>query len=120
MKTNPRAYQYKQQDNATATEAAIALVEANNSPDPFKYAYDDALKLLVDLPEAVTSDTVFPDLERYSFSDGRVVGPLMRKLVAEGKLALTNLYRPSSRKGNHGTPRRVYKNLTTPPFCLNY
>ena len=116
MKTKPQAYQDKQQDNAT--EAAIALVEANNSPDPFKEAYEDALDLLVKLPEEVTSDTAFPHLDKYDFTDRRVVGPLMRQLQKDGKIRMTTKYRPSGRVGNHGCPRRIYVNLTSFKLCL--
>lgn len=106
-----------QTTEAQAANNAIQQVEDNNSPDPFEEAYQDALNLLSVLPQKVTSDTIFPDLDKYNFTDGRVVGSLMRKLITNKVITLTAKYRPSERPGNHGAPRRVYNNTKT--FCLS-
>lgn len=97
-----------------STEAAIKQVEENNSPSPFDEALHDARILLAtSLPSMreVTSDTVFPDLKRYGFTDNRVVGAMMKRLAGEGSIAATTLrMRKSGRPGNHQAPRRIYDN----------
>tara|TARA_R110000765_G_scaffold238604_1_gene341304 strand:+ start:93 stop:479 length:387 start_codon:yes stop_codon:yes gene_type:complete len=93
-----------------ATELAIRRVDAANSPAPLDRAEADGIAKLAGLPILVSSDSIFPSLDEYGFSDNRAVGPLMRRLVVAGKIRPTGDYRKSRRPGSHGAPRAVYRN----------
>ena len=81
-------------------------------PSPFNQALEDMVSNLRGMPLKlmVTSDTILPDIKRYGFSDGRVVGALMRHLIKDGSITRTPHMRNSIRAGNHCAPRRVYVN----------
>lgn len=88
---------------------------AENNADPIEAALADARETIrvassINPGAEFTSDTVLPDLSPYGFTDGRAVGSIMRRLVASGDLVkVPGRYRPSTRKGNHLTPRQVYR-----------
>jgi|DEB0MinimDraft_6_1074348.scaffolds.fasta_scaffold66955_2 hypothetical protein len=92
----------------------IALVEENNL-SPIERALAEARETLALLAsmnpeEVVTSDSLFPDLGKYGFTDGRAVGAIMRRLICEGLLEkLPGQFRESKRPGNHLTPRQCYR-----------
>tara|TARA_R110000824_G_scaffold112909_2_gene262392 strand:- start:559 stop:936 length:378 start_codon:yes stop_codon:yes gene_type:complete len=93
-----------------ATELAIERVEATNLPNPLEKAEANAIAYLSRLPALVSSDSIFPTLGTYGFSDNRAIGPLMRRLVRNGHISATGRYRKSRRPGSHGAPRAVYRN----------
>jgi hypothetical protein len=95
-------------------DQAIHQVEKNNSPNPLEEAFEDAVSILNSMRQGdhVASDVVVPDLKKYSFTDNRVAGVIMLKLLRAGHITPhpMNLRRPSSRTGNHRIPLRVYTN----------
>ena len=95
---------------AAATEEAIQRVEEANSPDPLDVAYSHAVQNLRRLPALVSSDTILPSLAQYGFTDNRAMGPLMRRLMDAGHIQATGEFRKSTRPGNHGVPKAVYRN----------
>lgn len=89
--------------------AAIELVAENNA-DPVGQAEADALDNLAYLPREVSSDTILPDLSKYGFTDGRAMGPIMKRLVKSGAITPTGQFRKSQRPGSHRMPKAVYTN----------
>tara|TARA_B100000686_G_C16381786_1_gene757909 strand:+ start:137 stop:487 length:351 start_codon:yes stop_codon:yes gene_type:complete len=97
-------------DYDAETEICIERVEAANSPDPLDLAQKDAIRRLAGLPELVTSETILPDLAGYGFTDNRAMGPLMRRLIAQGHITRTGTFRVTKRAGSNTMPRPVYRN----------
>lgn len=83
---------------------------AKHNRTPSDIAFAEAILRLqkIDSGDEVSSDTLFPELNTYGFTDNRAVGPLMERLRKAGFLMPTDRYRLSSRKGSHRCPRRIY------------
>ena len=92
------------------TEVSIQRVEDANSPDTYDRALEDAIRRLGRLPELVTSESILPDLSAYGFTDNRAMGPLMRRLIAQGHITRTGTFKETKRLGSNTMPRPVYRN----------
>lgn len=106
--------------NEAERDAAIDAVEQANADDLFRIeqAMQDGLSELLALPDGaeVSSDVLFPDLVKYQFTDNRAIGPVMKRLVAEGHLEMTERFRRSRRAGNHCGTVRIYMNAANANF----
>jgi len=100
-------------NTTTEHQAKDAGIEtsASSNLSAMDRASDTALDNLRSLPVEVSSDTILPNLHDFGFTDDRVMGPVMLRLIKVGAIVPTYRYRQSTRLGSHRTPRSVYRNL---------